>query len=703
MVNFFRFNSIALAATLLAASLPIGAAEKLEEVIVEADFRQQASSQLPVSLTLIDQDLINARNATHLESILGAAANTNFSAGASRGRFIQLRGIGERSQFVDPVNPSVGLMVDGIDYSGLGGAATLFDIDQVEILRGPQGTAFGNSALAGILYLTSAAPTEEFEGSLQEGIGNYDSWNLGVTLSGPFSDTLLGRMAVQQHKSDGYIENAYLNRDDTNNQDELTLKAGLHWLTNDQTTVDLKLLHLDINNGYDAFSLDNNRTTLSDEPGEDSLDSSAAALKVHHDNLHYALETTLTWQTNRSGYGYDEDWAYAGIHPWEYQSTDQYDRERDQWTLDLRLLSTQNSKLFSGNSDWLVGFYVEQQDEGLNRVYTYGDVPLFTSSSTMDSLALYGQLDTQLSERLQLTTGIRVERFNHDYSDNIDITSDVSSTLVGGQISLEYQLADNAMLYGQISRGYKAGSVNANALSKALLRNWSSDLVTFLEQRLDFDDESLINYELGYKARYLDNRLNTRLSLFYMDRRDMQLKAWVVDGIQFAGYIDNVGKGNNYGLEWETDWQLTDNFRLSASLGLLETRLASSFLVDDVDQGLTDKNGREQAHAPSYQFSLSGLYRYDHYFARLDIEGKDRFYYSNSHDAQSDPYQLVHLSLGYEQNAYKLTLWSRNLLDETYTVRGFRFGNDPRDYYATHTYEQFGEPRTFGISGELYF
>ena len=110
------------------------ASAKLDTVKVSADFRQLDLMQIPSAITVVDAQAIENRNADHLESILSLAPNVNFAAGSSRGRYFQIRGIGERSQFIDPVNPSVGLIIDGIDMTGLGGAATLFDVEQVEIL-----------------------------------------------------------------------------------------------------------------------------------------------------------------------------------------------------------------------------------------------------------------------------------------------------------------------------------------------------------------------------------------------------------------------------------------------------------------------------------------------------------------------------------------------------------------------------------------
>lgn len=689
----------------------------IEEIVVNADFRKADLMTIPASLSVVSQETIAYRNARHFDEILNAAPNVNYAAGASRGRYIQLRGIGERSQFVDPINPSVGIMIDGVDFSGIGNAGTLFDVSQVEILRGPQGTRFGNNALAGLVYLQTNAPSEEFEAALEGELANYDTWSIGAVLSGPLSDSLLGRIAVQQYESDGFIDNKYLGREDTSDRDELTARAKLRWLASDDLTVDLLLFHADIDNGYDAFSLDRNRNTLSDQPGSDRQETTAVSIQSSWETAAgVTLETALSFHNSDLEYGYDEDWAYPGLcegqacdadlwgFDWEYQSVDNYERDRDHWSVDLRALSQENTTLFNGTTHWVVGLYYEDQEEDLDRRYTYGEVPLFTSTSEMQSLALYGELESRLSDRLVLKTGFRFEQFEHDYRDNIGINAEPDEDLWGGQISLEYQVSDNSMVYALVSRGYKAGSVNGNALGKALLRGWSPTLVDFLSQRLAFDTETLLNVELGLKGSYLEDRLQARLSLFRMDRNDMQLKAWVVDGVQFAGYIDNVDQGENYGLELETTWQATEQLQLFASIGWLETELEDTFLVDDVDLGLVDKKGREQAHAPNYQFNLGGQLTFaSGFYARLEVEGKDEFFYSNSHDAKSDSFELVNLSLGYRSEHFDLALWSRNLLDEDYAVRGFRFGNDPRDFYTTHTYEQLGEPRVFGVTGKYRF
>jgi outer membrane receptor protein involved in Fe transport len=162
-MNLCNRNTLIGLLSLAVSFSTIGQQVYIEDIIVRAEFRPVNIMETPNSISLISADNIAERNANFLTEVLASAPNLNYSSGASRGRYFQIRGIGERSQFVDPLNPGVGLMIDGIDYSTLGAAATMFDVEQVEVLRGPQGTLFGANALAGMINISSKAPTDNPE------------------------------------------------------------------------------------------------------------------------------------------------------------------------------------------------------------------------------------------------------------------------------------------------------------------------------------------------------------------------------------------------------------------------------------------------------------------------------------------------------------------------------------------------------------
>ncbi|MFL0797069.1 MAG: TonB-dependent receptor [Cellvibrionaceae bacterium] len=709
MKKYIYSHSLIFSASLLSAAVQ---AANLEEIIVTADFRQSELMTMPGSISVIDSSQIESRNANHLDEILNTAPNINFSAGASRGRFIQLRGIGERSQFVDPINPSVGMVIDGIDFSGLGGAGTLFDSKQVEVLRGPQGTLFGASALAGAVNISSNDATDEFFAKVTGTIGDYDTYNLGAVANGALTDSTSARIAIQQHRSNGYIENRHLNRDDTADKDEMTIRGKLQWQASDKLSINFTSMYLDIDNGYDNFTLDNSRNTLSDEPGRDAQKTFANIIKAQWKGNSVDIEGIISHTDSETEYGYDEDWTYANIctgqpcDGWSYATTDSYSRDRDSQRVEIRFLSSQDQPLF-GNTHWVTGIYHYQRDVNLTREFYDWDVyadTTFTSTFDTERNAIYAQTNTQISDRLSLKIGLRHENFEADYADNLAIQSSPDEDLWGGEINLAFQSSDNTLIYGLVSRGYKTGGVNGSAMGKAQAAGVSGSFLNYLQQRLNFETETLLNWELGIKGSYLDNLLTLRVAAFHMDRDDMQLRSWYNEGVNFIGFIDNAASGTNTGLELETQYQATESLSVFANIGLLDTEIQDFFIEDG--GSLIDQSGRDQSHAPSYQFNIGGQWSAtETVFVRLELEGKDKFYYSNSHDEQSDSFELIHGKIGYTPTStLEIALWGKNLTDEEYGTRGFYFANDPREFYATEVnYIQLGDPRTVGVTATYSF
>jgi outer membrane receptor protein involved in Fe transport len=700
--NYHLLSALGLSLTALH---PPALAQEIDEVIVTAEFRETTLQSQSASTSIVSAKMIQQRAAQHLEEILNLAPNVNYASGASRSRFYQIRGVGERSQFQEPLNPSIGFMIDGIDFSGLGTAGTLFDVEQVEVLRGPQGTLYGANALAGLINVRTGQPTAEPYLRMEASAAEYDSWSAGIVGSGPLiANELLYRLSVNSYHSDGYIENDYLGADDTNKRDETSIRGKLRWLVNDHSTLDATALYIDVDNGYDAFSLDNTRHTLSDQPGHDLQESTALGLKWQSSLAGVKLEIAGSLASSDTNYSYDEDWSFVGIAPgWEYSSTDQYLRDRDSYSAEVRLLSNEQTTLFNGATDWVAGVYYLADREDLQRRYTFLSRD-FLSEYDTDTVAIFGQLDSRLTERVTLITGLRLENRQTHYGDSNGVAEDPDESFWGGRIVLEYHLGDDAMLYAGVSRGYRANGVNAGILA-SLDGDNGSDVKEQLNALRFYDEEYLLNYEAGHKATYFEGSVRTRLAVFYMDRKDQQVKGSLVipregGSTQFIDYTSNAAEGNNYGLELELDWLMTDSLRVYANMGLLETELKNFITADGVDQ-----SGREQAHAPSYQYAVGARYDFGGgFYLRGDLEGKDAFYFSDRHDVESPAQDLLHMRVGYSNQHWELALWGRNLTDEDYYARGFgSFGNDPRKEYALEPYYQYGEPRVIGVSASYTF
>lgn len=708
----FSFLALPIFATAFLSS-PIQANNVTDEIIVTAELVEESILSVPSSVSVFDELAIEQRNAKHLDEIFNLAPNVNFATGASRGRFIQIRGIGERSEFQDTVNPSVGLIVDGIDMTGITSAATLLDVKQVEILRGPQGTLHGANALAGLINIVSNDPTDELYGKVSAAIESYDGGEIEGVVSNALTDNTAFRLAVRNYQSNGYIDNVFLDRDDTNNIDETSAKLKLTSQPNDDLTLGLTLLLADIDNGYDAFSLDNTRDTYSDEPGYDLIETTAASFNASLQlSADTRLEGLLSHASTERDYGYDEDWAHPSIcdgtacdfalwgFDWSYSSFDNYDRDQDNTALDVRLV-TEHEK-----ATWVTGFYVRDESIDLVRTYTFNEQD-FISAHNSTNMAVYGDIEIPLRPLFSLSAGLRIEDRDVDYNDNNLQDINTNETLWGGRLVLAYNPNADTEMYAKISRGYKAGGFNADGF--------------VAPENIEFDTETMINYELGWKKVSNDQRLQILAALFYMDRNDVQSKQSIVRSINtgelngncpctFSDFVDNAGGSKNYGLELELQWQANDKLDLFFNLGLLETEfdtlLTFEHVEADRDNGIPfNLKGRELSHSPSYMFAIGGTYSIDQNWSiNGSIEGKDDFYFSDRHEERSDAYELLNLQLAYTQDNWQVALYGKNLTDETVKTRGFgSFGNDPRKFYETEPYNQFGTPRIVGIKASYEF
>lgn len=683
MNHFMRATALS---TLFASAIA-SAETTLPEVVVTASLRQDSTMDTAASVSVVSEEVIRARAAQHFEDIINTIPNVNYASGSNRARFFQIRGIGERSQFVNPINPSVGVLIDDVDFSGAGTIATLMDVQQVEVLRGPQGTRYGANALAGLINVTTNEPDDSRFAEFKLMAGEYNTETFGMVLNAPLNEDFKTRLVVESHESDGYIENDFLDRDDTNSRDEMTVRGKLSWQVSDDWSLGLTVADINIDNGYDAFSLDNTRHTLSDEPGFDRQDSTYFSLRSDWNLNRFDVTALLNQSESDSEYGYDEDWSFTGIHPWGYTSTDHYFRERETTSAEIRLLSNDRSRLFNDTTDWVIGLYYLASDETLERQYTFAAGPFF-SDYDFDTLAVFTQLDADLSNSTTLTLGLRLEERDTTYDDSEGVAFSPDDSMWGGKLAIEHRLEGDALVYASVSRGYKAGGFNTDGSLDADLRT--------------FDEEYLIEYEIGYKALIADGALGLQVAVFYDDRHDQQVKSSLVrtrpDGsTEFIDFLGNAAEGTNRGLEIDMSWTLSERFFLTANVGWLDAEFD-----EFTNEFGEDLSGRDQAHAPGYMYNVALSYEQGPWFASLSVDGKDEFYFSDRHAVKSDSYTLFNASMGYAAEQWTVTLWGRNLGDEDYFVRGFgSFGNDPRKFYVTEPYYQFGEPRVTGLTFEF--
>lgn len=699
----YRTNALAIA---LLASIHTGAAQDvssptqdtfdLANIVVTGSLWESELLDTTASITVLDGKRFEESSAHHLENVINSIPNLTWTGGTSRPRYIQIRGIGENSQFEgETPDSSVRFVIDDLDFTGLGTLGNLFDTRQVEVLRGPQAGAFGLNAAGGVIKLVSNAPTPYRSGQFETSVGEDNLIAAGVALSGPLAgENLTYRLSLHQLHQDGWRENQTLDRQDTNERDELTARLKLRWLANDDWSWDSTFFYADVNNGYDEWSLDNTGfTVFSDEPGRDEQESLAASFRGTFTGLEGATLTTITSLGNTDSlYSYDSDWTTLNsIDPRSYDAFMQIVRDREVFSQEFRFDSEDQRDALGWIDRWTIGAYLglldETSDIDYRDLWSSPDFPVLADSSyESENYALFGQIAHEFSENSRLTIGLRSEYYSIDaQSEGLYYGSPLpsgdsreSDTLFGGNITFEHDLDEDHRAFATIARGYKAGGANVAA---------------FLEEGdpLTYGDETLWNYELGVRSSWLDGMASTTLTVFYLDRSDAQMRDSAGAGGFFRYFTSNQGGAEHYGLEAEATWYLAENWTLNAGLGLLDAQL--------------DNADRQLSNTPSYTYNARVDYKGDNgIFSNLEIVGRDSYFESNSsgNTQQRDPFTVVNATFGYQYENWTFSLWAKNLLDEEYQKRLFYFGNAQPDWIPTR-YENPADPRQIGATARYKF
>jgi outer membrane receptor protein involved in Fe transport len=585
----------------------------------------------------------------------------------------------------------------------MGGLATLIDVEQFEVLRGPQGTTYGANALAGLIKVKTRDPRPQYEFAGEASTAQYGTGSIGAVIGGPLN--LAGpdsafRLVAQRYRSDGFRRNVFTGRDDSNGLDESTLRGKLRVDSGGDWRVDVSGFYVDQDNGYDAWSIDNSFVTRSDYPGRDVQRSRAAEARVSYSGWSAAtLESITTYANTQVVYSFDDDWgnnpfwlASTGYSPYNYYSDIR--RQRTTRSQELRLAS-KNETPRAGRLGWVAGVYALDLREANSDVEFAQDVSYDPIGSASDLIsryaatnsAVYGQADYDLSAATTLSAGLRFERRVARYADSDGVAFAPGENMLGGNVSVVHRWRQGHSLHSVLARGYKAGGVNIG--------------LEVPGDRRRFDAEYLWNLEVGDRAAWLSNRLTTDIALFYMRRASQQVSSSMQDPgnpSKFIFIVGNAARGENYGLEASATYQLAEPWSLSGSLSALRTRFIDYRYVDTFTGELHNLDGRAQAHAPGYQFSLSADWHHPSgWMARVDVTGKGSFYFETSSNQASSAYQLLNARFGYERQQWSAYLWASNLLNRSYAVRGFFFGNEPPEF-INKLYLQHGDPRQVGLT-----
>ena len=278
---------------------------ELEDFVVTSTLWDYELQNTTASVSIIDGERLQRSGTQHFGDLINGIPNVTWSATSSRPRYIQVRGIGENSQFEgETPDASVRFLVDDLDFTGIGTIGNLFDTQQVEVLRGPQAGAFGVNAAGGIIQIVTKDPTPYWTGQIEGAAGDDRLFAGGIAVGGPLlkndPEKLTFRFSAYQLQQDGFRDNQFLNKDDTNERDELNTRLKVRWIANDDWQWDATFFYADADNGYDEWTLENTGfDTFSDFEGRDEQESFAASLRGKWTGLDKVEITTIMSYTYR--------------------------------------------------------------------------------------------------------------------------------------------------------------------------------------------------------------------------------------------------------------------------------------------------------------------------------------------------------------------------------------------------------------------
>jgi len=692
----------------------------LEEVIVTAQKRQENVQDAALAITAISGHDLEARN---FESLFDL---NQFSPSVISGQIggmnrLFIRGIG-MSSLAEGNDPSSAFHVDGI-YVGRPSAqlTSMFDIDRIEIVRGPQGTLYGRNATGGAVNVITRKPTEDFEGYISASFGNYKSQKYDGAISGPLNKlkTVLGRLAVSVSKNDGYVQNEYLNRK-TEDQDSYGLRGTLDWDLSPSANI---LLSAEYSNEDDEnyaaapFGAYPGFTLFSDTvPGLPKAivgvrDKTSVSMINVNKREFSSLGGTLALDIS-------ENWIFKSITGWRRAAYDNtYDSDNGPVTnvgdfyADTKAEQFSEEIQFSYDSDklqFIAGlFYFDEKVDVDRRVKFdtfFGPGNTYNPKGKMDieTWAVFSQVTYSLAQKFRLTAGGRysAEKRYHDGAfqgaDNsvppVIVVQDKSWGDFTPKLGVEYDLSDQMLLFVSYTEGFKSGSFNIGE------NNDDGNGNHF------YDPEFITAYEVGLKGSTYDDRLRFSLTGFYYDYEDLQLNK--VIGISTRTV--NAATAKNKGIEFEIQSFVGENFLLQADLSYLDAEFTEFDAINPLTGLSEDLSGNKLPGSMEWTANLGfewtipvkiegslilnvhANYVSDRYFSEFNdpVIGQDAVTRYNSSLNYSDP-----------AGRYTLSLWGKNLSNENVASNKF-LGVDAFGFPIVGSWYP---PRTYGVKLKFNF
>ncbi len=737
---------------MLATALPAYSQDALEieEIVVTAQKREQSLQDVPISITAFTGEDIQENGWSSPVDIIAKTPNVNaYSVFGNAFPIFWIRGIGTSDQ-AHGANSPVGMYANEIYHSSLVGQGfALFDLERVEVLRGPQGTLWGKNTTGGAINFISKLPGDELESNILGEFGLYNDdtpvYKIEGGVSLPLSDTLSARIAVKSHQRDDWITNEI--KDGRGPQSEEGLdgvsefagRTTLLWTPSDEFDAVFRAtigrrdgdhvpLHFEALDNPDSFV---RHGGYDENPAIDVVSQDRRSPeKVEYENVSLHLNWNREWGSITSISGY--------VHAFYNQDADVDGTPRDglfgPFEADSEQFSQEVRVAFDAgdNANVIVGaYYFTEGMDGFNWFLTGSDLGPNASAAgccensgfgnieqrDRNSFAVFGSLDYQLSDRLNLNVGARYtedeedwafqqlfwvfegSRFNDGVPDSNSAVELFDSGRLSekwdeitGDISLTYALTDDVNVYIKYARGYLSGNH---------VLPFTGTFFSVVEP------EQIDSFEFGTKGTYLDGRLQANAAIFYYDYKNVQVSRGTTEPTQggFISLRENAAEATVRGLELDVTFLPSENWLIRTGLGYTDTEFDEFISV--LAGGNIDYSGQEFPNVPETTAYLD--VRYNQPLASgASVEIATDWNYSDDYfvdlnyfpDNIGESRTLGNLYLRYHSPDQKWTasLFMRNVADKEYVVNRRDFSNALEGNLVI-----YGEPRVIGVSLGLNF
>lgn len=685
MLKAARIIALAMLMPAVWNSLPAGAKETvtLETVTVTAQKRVEDVQDIPASITTLTATQIEDAAITDTSDLIPVLPNVHMQHNYSE-NVIVIRGL---SSFNTSIYSPAGVYVDDVAYPlHYMHNPEFFDIERIEVLRGPQGTLYGRNSESGVLNIVTREPGDQFGGDVSGEYASYNTYRLGAKVNGPLVDDVLSfGLAAQQKSSDGYIENLHNGDDKAADLDHKNARFNLRWTPSGRLTLRLIADVMETDDhvaGYryidgpyktDAWAVQHDADQTSEQ------DANSQALRVQYE----ADAFTVLSVTSRIDYEHDYVNEADLWNDPENRTESIFSYEDRQWSQELRFSSADDKRALK----WLLGFYGFREETDIDYNYYVANMPSWFMANqsymnpitevTTKGMAGFGQGTYTLLDRLHLTAGMRFDhqrldgRVTGTYLDmtnfgyaNYDLDEKLEHDEWLPKASMVYDFSDTVMAYLSTAKGYTTGGFNYCQSPS--------------DQTLTYGPEYTWNYEIGLKSQWLDRRIEANLALFYIDITDKQISEVDADTATVA--IKNAAEAHSQGMELSLTARPVGPLEIRAGLGYTEAEFDDFTALEwnSTNTALVrnDYTHNDLPYAPKFTYSLTAQYRFPlGVFMRAELYGSDRFYGDYGNTAKQDAYEIVNLRLGYETEHYDVVLWGENVFDEEYLTYVTPYGS----------------------------